>query len=131
MILERVNGRLEHFGYGAQSVVDRAVAEDDPWPGDAEQVLEGGLIVPGADGVKGRAIEQAAEHHGHQVCGVGGGNADNIVLTQIHRLQLLGDAYGKADGLAICQCSALRVADLYFKYFSLLVFPLHMRNNSY
>lgn len=122
MILERVNGRLEHFGYGAQSVVDSAIAEDDPWPGDAEQVLEGGLIVPGADGMKGRAVEQAAEHHWHQICGVGGGNADNIILTQIHRLQLLGDAYGKADGLAICQRCALRVADLYKKrkqYFSI------------
>lgn len=68
--------------------------------------------MPGADGMKGRAVEQTAEHHRHQISGVGGGNANYIVLSQIHRLQLLGDAYGKADGFAICQSCALRIADL-------------------
>lgn len=85
-------------------------------------MLEGGLIVPGADSMKGSAIEETAQHYWHQICGVGARNANDIVLSQMHRLQLLGDAYGKAYGLAIGQGSALRVGNLQVKEFKLIMF---------
>lgn len=113
MILECVHRCLQHSGHDSEAVVDESVTEYDAWSCYAEQMLESGLVMPRADGVEGCAIEQTTQHNGHKVRGVGRGNAHHVVLSQAHCPQLLGNAYGKADGFAIGQRSALRIADLW------------------